>query len=113
MNVVTLDNRFKLKKAGIATHMVEMGVQEFLSAEKILIAGYGQPRLVAKRDKQVPNDKDWYYTYWMEKNFVPPGIDPEAVFPMEKMVFRIFFRREEQATFLMLQMVDEPWKDRL
>lgn len=110
MNVVKLDNRFKLKKAGIATHMVEMGVQEFLSAEKILNAGYGRSRLVSRYDRRVKNDAAWYYTYWMEKQ---PDELSVVQTPSEKMVFRIFFRREEQATFLMLQMADEPWKDRL
>ena len=113
MKIQKLDNRFKLKKQGIATHMIQMGVQEFLSAEKIMNSGYGQPRLVTKTDRRVPNDKDWYYTYWQEKNFVPPGADPATVFPSEKMVFRIFFRREEQATFLLIQLADEPWKERL
>jgi hypothetical protein len=110
MELQKLDNRFKLKKLGLASYMIEMGVQEFLSAEKILISGYGKPRFVGKRDKRVPNDKEWYYTYWMEKQADYYGV---VETPAEKMVFRLFLRREEQATFLMLQMADEPWKARL
>jgi len=110
VKIQKLDNRFKLKKAGIATHMLELGVQEFLSAEKAMIRGYGQPRLVTRTDRRVPNDKDWYYTYWMEKETTGRGI---AAFVNEKMIFRIFFRREEQATFLLIQLADEPWKERL
>lgn len=91
--------------------MLELGVQEFLSAEKAMIRGYGQPRLVTRTDRRVPNDKDWYYTYWMEKEIA--GQDELAAFVTEKMIFRIFFRREEQATFLLIQLADEPWKERL
>ena len=109
MKIKKLDNRFKLKKLGIASYMIEMGVQEFLSAEKILNSGYGRPRSVHKRDKQVLNDRQWYYTYWMEKHPDELGIVSS---PAEKMMFRVFLRNEEQATFLMLQLVDEPWKAR-
>ena len=115
MNIKKLDKRFKLYKLGLATHMTDVDVVNFHVAEKAMNEAYGTGQHVDKWLKQVPNKREWFYNYYYKKvcktKFVNTNtavgwssIRRETTYT-QIMVFRIYFRREEQATYLALKQI--------
>jgi len=96
MKIFKLDNRFKLKKAGLATHMMATSMQAFDSIRKKLEEAYGPGRYVRYGDKyyHIPVNADWYYTHKKLGTHAGSTVYTTC----------IYLRREEQATFLTLAM---------
>ena len=107
MRYQKLDNRFKMKKAGLATHMVLVQIEKIDTVNRILTEAFGPGQYVPSYQKahHIRNTKDWFYdAVYM---YTPTGITrPLQTPPIVKYVahYRFYFRREEQAAYLKLAM---------
>lgn len=111
MNVKKLDKRFRLHKQGLATHMVDLDVGVFGKAERIMNEAYGMPQAVPAWRKYIPRGSEWFYNSRFKKKQIRTQISTDiyghAVYSdrvAEVLVYRIYFRREEQAMYLALKL---------
>jgi hypothetical protein len=92
-----LDKRFKLRKTGQAKYLCLFTREEFFKAERIMMEAYGigEPFYPGRYRKyeNVPNRRDWFYSFKASNKI-----------GLEMTDFKIYFRREEQKTFLTLAM---------
>jgi hypothetical protein len=99
MNWIPMDKRFKLRKTGQAKHVCLFTRAEYLKAETIMTEAYGlgqsyYPGTYRTHDS-VPNYRNWFYS-WKPSN--------RTDVPLGASDFRIYFRTDEQKTFLTLAM---------
>jgi hypothetical protein len=101
MRMIPLDKRFKLYKTGQATLACLFTREEFIRAERLMADayGHGEPYYPGRYRKyeNVPNRRDWYYSFRASN-----AIDREMS------DFKIYFKHEEQASYLLLVMTKEP-----
>ena len=97
MQIDELDKRFKLQKTGQAKYVCRFTRDDFFKAEKIMTDAYGMGEPFCpgryRKFENVPNRRDWYYSFNASNAIDRPISD-----------FKIYFRREEQATLLALAM---------
>ena len=96
MRISKLDNRYKLKKAGIATYLVLSTMQGSLPIQKKLEEAYGPGRYVRYGEKSyhTPLNYEWYYTH--KRIGTHAG---NVSYSTE-----IYLRREDQVSFLTMAM---------
>ena len=111
MKITKLNNRWKLFKQGKAQYMVEITASYFSPAERILVAAYGMGASVPKWSRIIPINRDWYYSYEKKTITHMTQIGKEVngtpiinIHRENKYWYRIYFRREEQATYFALAM---------
>ena len=97
MRFEKLDKRFKMRKAGLATHMVIAPIEESRTIEGILRDAFGPGTYVPEYQKtyHIRHHGDWYYSPYFSK---------KSAEGTRLLYYRYYFRREEQATYLMLAM---------
>lgn len=97
MRWILLDKRFKLHKTGQAKYACLFTAKEFFRADKIMTKAFGMGQCFNpgryRKYEQVPNKRDWFYSFKASNAIDRPMRD-----------FKIYFRREEQASYLLLAM---------
>ena len=98
MKIQKLDNRFKLKKAGLASYMVVTSMNDSFPIQKKLEEAYGIGAYIAygRRSYHIPVNRDWYYSHKVRRSST---IEAATLYNT-----CIYLRREEQATYLLLAM---------
>ncbi len=111
MNVKKLDKRFKLYKSGMSTHMTEVSVEDFAVAYDTMTAAYGMGKSVNKWSARSRIPSDWFWNFQNKKTDISIQISTtkhgQPVYShrvQNVLTYRVFFRREEQATYLALKM---------
>lgn len=101
MRLSKLDNRFRMKKAGIATYMADVPIDQVEKVKQILIGAFGPGRYVPpyQNMRYIPNNRDWYYSAVYSNQSV---IVTSMINGRQLTSYRFYLRREEQATFLAL-----------
>ena len=97
MRMSPIDKRFKLYKSGQASFLCLFTANEFWRADKIMTKAFGMGQCFNpgryRKYEQVPNKRDWFYSFKASNAIDRPMRD-----------FKIYFRREEQASYLLLAM---------
>jgi hypothetical protein len=96
MKYQKLDRRYRLCKLGLATHMAKLTPAQFIAARGHMerAFGYGaQDHFVNPYLSFIERRRDWFYTY-----------QRASTGTISHDEFRIYFRREEQATYLALTL---------
>lgn len=110
MKIKKLDNRFKLKKLGLATHMLEVDISLMREVETKMneLYGRGGRYYPGRKWGTVDRSKDWFYSMRKEAEqgieHVVDALEQELLWSSTKFFFRVYFRREEQITFLSLSL---------
>jgi len=111
MIIKQLDNRFKLCKSGQATHMTDVPVTDFHEVEAIMVEAYGTGQAIFHWQKQVPNQRDWFYSLQNKKILIQTqstsnfGPQVYSYRRSNVLTYRVYFRREEQAMYLALKQI--------
>jgi hypothetical protein len=115
MKVKKLDNRFRIFKAGFATHYSDIDPKEYFGAggtESLMTEAFGIGGNVPTWRKLDHTDRkyDWFYSCkdtWVEESTQistsKTGHPVYSVRRFKNYVYRIYFRREDQATLLVLK----------
>lgn len=112
MIVKQLDKRFNLYKTGMATHMTEVDTENFHIVYDTMTAAYGMGKSVNRGSARSRIPSDWFYSFQNKKvttriQVNTPTINGQPVYSNRDhnvLTYRVFFRREEQATYLALKM---------
>lgn len=107
MKIRKLDKRFRLFKMGLATHMAEMPVEDVGNIQQIMMEAYGVGQLVYKSQSNSLSTGDWFYTYnskTIKEKQSTDIVGNIIYYDIKAITYRIYFRREEQATYLALKM---------
>ena len=114
MKVKKLDKRFRLAKAGVATHYADFEGYEYLTKiEKLMIASFGTGAPIANHNRFVSQyaNLDWFYSSKKAMidsyDRISTAKNGQPVYShrrKEGYIYRIYFRREEQATMLALKL---------
>ena len=110
MKIKAMDNRFKLKKSGQATHFAELTPEEFVIAMPIMDNVVGKQWQIFETTRVGWDAAGWYYSFGSRKAGIDVktsqnGIDDWVLVKTINVdYFRIYFRKEEHATFLAMAM---------
>ena len=89
MKLRKLDKRFRIYNMGLATHYISVNPAIFVKVKDAMEIAYGDGLRVFFFMEQDTDKSDWFYTYHSSG---------------QSAHFRIYFRREEQASYLTLKM---------
>jgi len=114
MQIRKLDRRFRLYKQGLATHYTDIDPKEYFGDNGIeakLTASFGPGQSMPKWRQFSHCDRkyDWFYvckdTWVEEQTQISTSLDGRPVYSVRKFkdyIYRVYFRREDQATLLAL-----------
>ena len=104
--VKKMDNRFRLKKAGIASYYFDLDITDsrIRLVDRLLYEAYGKGFKIYDwtMRHELRNVANWYYSFKRVKNPNARGpLDPD------RLTYRYYLQREEQITYLALALANE------